>query len=106
MRPVIIFALGIAMTLTPGPPISPAAREAIVLQVRPRFDPSRSPTDDARIDAAIRKAIDLGCNDSFLLYVQANRYRQIPRSDPRKAREMMDAAAGGVLAGNYPAVRK
>jgi hypothetical protein len=83
-----------------------AAREAIVLQVRPRFDPNRSPTDDARIDAAIRKAIDLGCNDPFLLYVQANRYCQTPRSDPRKAREMMDTAADGVLAGNYPAVRK
>jgi hypothetical protein len=83
-----------------------AAREAIVLQVRPRFDPNRSSKDDARISAAIEKAIDLGCDDPFVLYIHANRYRLTLGHDPQRAFEMMNRAAGGVLAGNYPPFRK
>ena len=83
-----------------------AAREAIVMQVRPRFDPNRSSKDDQRIAAAIQKAIDLGCDDPFVLYVHANRYRQTLGHDPQRAFEMMNSAAGGVLAGNYPPFRK
>jgi hypothetical protein len=83
-----------------------AVREALVLHVRPDFDPNRSTRDDARIAAAIRRAADLGCDDPFFLYVLANRYRAAPGADPARALEMMDRAATGVLAGNYPPVRK
>jgi hypothetical protein len=83
-----------------------AAREAIVLQARPRFDPNRSPRDDARIAAALQKAIDLGCDDPFLNYLQANRFRAVPGHDPRKAHEMTNRAAAGVISGHYPAFRK
>jgi hypothetical protein len=83
-----------------------AVREAIVLHVRPAFDPNRSSRDEARIAGAMQKAIDLGCDDPFFLYIAANRYRAERASDPARALEMMDRAAGGVLAGNYPPVRK
>ncbi|MDB5324353.1 MAG: hypothetical protein JWN40_5984 [Phycisphaerales bacterium] len=83
-----------------------AAREALVLQTRPRIDLNRSPRDDARIAAALQKAIDLGCDDPFLLYLRALRSRALPGYEPRKAYEMIDHAAAGVIAGHYPAFRK
>jgi hypothetical protein len=83
-----------------------AAREAIVLQARPRVDPNRSPRDDARIAAALQKAIDLGCDDPFLHYLQAIRARALPGHDPRQACEAIDHAAAGIIAGHYPAFRK
>jgi hypothetical protein len=83
-----------------------AAREAIVLQARPRVDPNRSPRDDARIAAAFQKAIDLGCDDPFLQYLRAIRARALPGHDPRQALDAIDHAAAGIIAGHYPAFRK
>src|SRR4051812_777504 len=43
-----------------------AAREAIVLHVRPRRDPNLSPRDSRRIIAAMKAATDLGCDDPLI----------------------------------------
>jgi hypothetical protein len=83
-----------------------AAREALTLHVRPRVDPNRSPKDDGRILEALRKAVELGCDDAFVLYAYAVRYRGAADHDPARAAELLDRATEGLLAGKYTAFRR
>jgi hypothetical protein len=83
-----------------------AAHEAIVLSIRPAFDPNLSTKDDARIDDAFRKAIDLGCDDPLILYMQANRYRVAAGHDPDRSLQMFDRPVTAILAEDYSPWRK
>ncbi|HSI34615.1 MAG: hypothetical protein ACAI43_15610 [Phycisphaerae bacterium] len=82
-----------------------AAREAIVLHVRPRRDPNISPHDVGRIVAAMKKAIDLGCDDPLVRMWHAIRAFELlkPDADPKPLIAEARAAAEGVAAGAYPA---
>lgn len=85
-----------------------AAREGIVLHVRPRRDPNISPKDQARIAAALKRAVDLGCDDPLVRYYYNRRRFQTlkPGADPRPVAAEMKKAADGILAGDYPSYYK
>jgi hypothetical protein len=87
-----------------------AAREAIVLHVRPRRDPNLSPKDSRRIIAAMKAAIDLGCDDPLIRYHYWHRKlrseKPVPGVDVRTKMEPIRKACEEVVAGNYPAIHR
>lgn len=85
-----------------------AAREAIVLHIRPRRDPNISPRDQKLIAAALKKAIDLGCDDPYIRFAFAQRtFEQLmPPNFPRAVITAWRKASDDIIAGNYPAYIK
>ena len=81
-----------------------AAKQAIVLSICPRHEYNRTARDDVRTAAALKKAIDLGCDDPLIRYLD---FRQQIHDHTlvmsAAVLEQLGTVIQAVLDGHYPA---
>ncbi len=83
-----------------------AAEEALRRFPRPSIDPRVRPTDDRARMAPFEAAVAAGCDDPLVLYCYARAMEEAGDADAMRVTRLYRAAADGMRASRYPAVRK